>query len=716
MVAPSNFGFNGRAGTDALVHLVQFLLEENHERVLFSVDGVGAFDHVCRARFFEELRDTPALTDLLPFVGQWYGAPTQYRWFDAEGNVHDVTQGDGGEQGDALMPALFCLALRRALREIQEHLPPGALAVAYLDDIYVVCLRDHTHHCYTVVRDILERTCHIDVNLGKLAAWGAGVGEAPPRVTELGANVWRGNLPEHEQGLRVLGTPVGSETYILEACREVVNDEAQLLEQIPKLASLHAGWLILYFCVVPRINHLLRTLPPQNATAIAQHHDTGVTDLFRQLFGIPSEVQFDNGVHSTTYNTVIQQAVLPQRLAGCGLRSSERTAFAAFWASWADSLGVIRERFPTIGLRIQMALGELSGPLAATDGLPCLRAAEAAGRHCDESGWETRPSWDELANGLRAPQPQPEDSASLGEWPHGWQYHASNALEQAALASVKRDLALPSRRVNAQAVGKSRLESCMGRFAYSWLTACPGSMALTFSDEEIRCSMRRRLGVGVCIDGPDPHGHRRLAEGIGGRTQGRHTSMTCALRQVFIEAGGQIPDRNVERMLSTTHIPVPSGDTRRLDLIVSGLNVAQGRPLFCDVTVVWPITREGRSRPGTSNSGGTPLIQAERDNNSNYQPVIDSGLGALYCLSHEVYGRMGRQCVDLLPKLAREKARCVHPRLRRGTALAYLSRWTSLLGVALQKAVAASVLRSEGADLPTTLLEPAPNIADLPLA
>ena len=58
----------------------------------------------------------------------------------------------------------------------------------------------------------------------------------------------------------------------------------------------------------------------------------------------------------------------------------------------------------------------------------------------------------------------------------------------------------------------------------------------------------------------------------------------------------------------------------------------------------------------------------------------------------------------------------MHPRLRRGTVLSYLTRWSGLVAVGLQKAVATAVLRDRGADLPTTLLEPMPPVADLPLA
>ena len=72
LIEPHNFGLSAKCGIDGLIHLLQFLLEEDPLRVLLSIDGVGAFDHVCRARFFEELFLHPELHDLIPFVSLWY--------------------------------------------------------------------------------------------------------------------------------------------------------------------------------------------------------------------------------------------------------------------------------------------------------------------------------------------------------------------------------------------------------------------------------------------------------------------------------------------------------------------------------------------------------------------------------------------------------------------------------------------------------------------
>eukprot|EP00959_Pyramimonas_sp_CCMP1952_P109477 2289766-Pyramimonas_sp.AAC.1 len=67
---------------------------------------------------------TRELHGLLPFVRQWHAVQSKFKWRDCDGKVYTIRQGDGGEQGDALMPALFRLALRPALQRIQESLPP----------------------------------------------------------------------------------------------------------------------------------------------------------------------------------------------------------------------------------------------------------------------------------------------------------------------------------------------------------------------------------------------------------------------------------------------------------------------------------------------------------------------------------------------------------------------------------------------------------------
>ena len=108
------------------------------------------------------------------------------------------------------------------------------------------------------------------------------------------------------------------------------------------------------------------------------------------------------------------------------------------------------------------------------------------------------------------------------------------------------------------------------------------------------------------------------------------------------------------------------------------------------------------------------MEQAQEDNDATYAIVSESGLGSLLCLGCEVFGRWSQQCIDVVPQLAREKTRGLHPRVRRGVALGLQHRWWGLLGVALQKSVAQLVMHAAaGADLAQTELEPVPPLADV---
>ena len=52
------------------------------------------------------------------------------------GVTQSIQQGEGGEQGDPLMPMLFALGQHGALEATQARLGAGEYVFAYLDDIY----------------------------------------------------------------------------------------------------------------------------------------------------------------------------------------------------------------------------------------------------------------------------------------------------------------------------------------------------------------------------------------------------------------------------------------------------------------------------------------------------------------------------------------------------------------------------------------------------
>ena len=84
----------------------------------------------------------PDLRPLVPFARQFYGTPSSYTWTDDSGRSHVIAQGEGGEQGDPLMPALYALAQQPALCEVQAQLRDGEAIFAFRDDADVVAPPD----------------------------------------------------------------------------------------------------------------------------------------------------------------------------------------------------------------------------------------------------------------------------------------------------------------------------------------------------------------------------------------------------------------------------------------------------------------------------------------------------------------------------------------------------------------------------------------------
>ena len=55
-------------------------------------------------------------------VLMFYGTLSHHLWWDSLGRVLTITQGEGGEHGDAMMPLLFSLGRHAALERVQRSL------------------------------------------------------------------------------------------------------------------------------------------------------------------------------------------------------------------------------------------------------------------------------------------------------------------------------------------------------------------------------------------------------------------------------------------------------------------------------------------------------------------------------------------------------------------------------------------------------------------
>ena len=196
----------------------------------------------------------------------------------------------------------------------------GEELLAYLDDLYVITSSRRAREGLDLVASRVQEHCGIASNVGKTRVYNAGHGAPLPGMHELGDEVWRGNRPSGERGFTALGVPLGHPDYVRERGRRRVRDEQAFLEHLPQIPDLKCAWLLLLLRGSTRANHALRNILPDVV----------------QPVGLPGR-----GGPAANLEAL-----------GC----SRRTAPAAYWAAWADSLGYLGSRCPNLARACSDAL------------------------------------------------------------------------------------------------------------------------------------------------------------------------------------------------------------------------------------------------------------------------------------------------------------------------------------------------------------------------
>ena len=466
-------------------------------------------------------------------------------------------------------------------------------------------------------------------------------------------------------------------------------EEKTLLDLIPELPDTQCAWVILAMCAVPRANHLLRSTPPTQIQEYAQGHDNELWLCLNKLLGTTEEAAAD------TTNERRNMATLPARLGGLGLRSAERTSTAAYWAGYCDALKVLKEKRPALAERF---LGQLERP--AEEQPACMREATEARRRLQAAGFEEMPSWREAAEGTVTPS-QPRDTEA-GEWPHGWQFHASSVLEHNYRTIVILPPATPQR--------QALIRSQSGYAAGKWLTTTPKNPQTTLSPLRMQVALRFRLHFSLPL-GPqrcngrscrallDPYGYHWASCNRSGRLKLRSKPLERTWATVFREAGARV---QTDVLLRNTNLEqIAANDGRQLEVVATGLPLWRGVPLGVDATMVSPLHADGTpwagegrgdNRTNAATHDGVAIVRGEREKIRKYPELVNNARLRLTTLANETGGRWSTTCTKVIRLLAKAKARNA-PEDRRGlVAAAWASRWWGMLSIAGRNALAATLV------------------------
>ena len=243
-------------------------------------------------------------------------------------------------------------------------------------------------------------------------------------------------------------------------------------------------FLLLFFCAVPRANHLIRILPPSISHPYAEAHDQAIFDTLKGLLSSEGQALFESADDELRVRRV---ATLPGHLGGLGLRSAVRVAPAAHFAAWADALEIIFSRCPSVGQKILQSLEHGQGDFATA---ACMVEVRQARSLLVDEGF-AGPSWSDLSRGKRPPQVEDPDP---GEWSRGWQFFASRVRERWFRQSVVLPSLLPAQ--------KALLLSQSGIRASQYFSCSKGNSfgATDSSNEQFQTNLRRRLRLPLLLD------------------------------------------------------------------------------------------------------------------------------------------------------------------------------------------------------------------------
>jgi len=716
---PHQFALSTRAGTDALARMVTAICERDPRATVVGLDGVGAYDHVKRASIFRALLQRPELHALIPFTRLFYAHTSSYLYQDTL-----ISQGEGVEQGDALAPAYFSLAITHALQLAAAELKEGEHLFSFLDDVFVVASPARVVDIAACTAALIQEKAGIQPKLGKFFAYNTG-GLRPTGVERWGVpddleRAWR------PQGVVILGTPLGSKSFINDFCEKRIKKEQKFLELLGRMQDPQVAFLLLLYCAASRATYLLRNVNPLLVTSphrllpplasdhpagivapppppregnlsYADAHDEAIWRCLCQILRVDPDA--DGPEAAAQLRAARRVSGLPLTRGGLGLRSAKIIAYPAYWGAWADIIPVVRDRFPALANTLLSDLQSPQSPyqsiLAAQMSAAVVKAAISSTD--SESEWAV-PTWKDIDEGAEPPPPEPESRDEPGAWRHGWQFFATRPL----LRDFLRTHVHPALNIK----GRARLLSQGGKEGGAWLQALPICPATRCPPTTYQYLLRRRLGLPLpqhvakcpgknCKSTPDIFGDHLTSCQKAGNPQRRGKLVEDAWFAVFRESGisfkgGSDKDRQ-PRVADITPDAMPEGekseDKRRVEFVLHDLPGSKGLPTAIDVFMTCAISGKSTVMPRAHCIAGTALAACEKvKRTKKYPEFARSQYIDFLTPGIEVGGRFNNDAHQVINGLVQWKTARVHPLLRRSAALAYTKRWYSIISLATQSA------------------------------
>ena len=411
-------------------------------------------------------------------------------------------------------------------------------------------------------------------------------------------------------GAEFLGAPVvGSDAFFDQSFAKRVDKVLSCQDRLSDLEDPQVELHLLRSCLsLCKINHLIRTVPPERVTEQLSRFDHGLRRCLEKIF------------NSSLSDPCWKQATLPVSLGGLGLREASRTAPAVFIGSCNSTRKLLSQ---LLGHTVAMSSVDRSEhfTLASSD-QNLVIPGELSTREKLMSVFSHHEDIDLMSSK---------------------QHELQVVLDSSLLRKIKAESNLRE---------KARLNSVSARHSGAWLMAIPNQkLGLVMSPQEFMVALRMWLGIPVFPAPPssvrcpcgtviDPHGDHVLGCGHGSLRNKRHDAL-CDV--IFNSVLVDNHDCKKEQRCNS-HNNARPGDVFHPDFL-------QGRAAYFDITVMNSLQTsyllESATQPGAAAAGG------DSEKIARYQEEVNAARCDFYPLVVETLGVWSPSSLETLKIIAR---------------------------------------------------------------
>jgi len=649
------FALGRPSGPQSMSIAIQELLAANPTWVLISLDVKNAFNSLSRLAMAKGVMTSP-MKYSFGFFHMCYHTPAQLI-YHAASKVYKLMSRSGATQGTADGMQHFSLGQHPLLVE----------AATPYDDVHILSDADDSNiigppdQVTAAVRDVNRLFAEnglilkkADILLGAdlttmendptgtaadtlRADIESIIGEGKVTVADSGVIAGAGSA--HADGIRIVGTPVGSEEFAAAFVEGQVDKHSQRLTNITLLGTVcpQVGLLLLYYCCIRRMNYLMQVVPFSVAPTAYSRARQEIITAWRKMLDINDDDMAGHGVK--------ERIALPYYLGGQNIpdfQTAGNAAAAGCWAAVACDL-----KYTVKGLR---DLG-------------------------DPGTWE--PRWGHIrrvfdwliAAGPHVTAVLPDLEATYIDATPRLQGKLLHALYQTDYEKFIANTAEhPSDYRDVAESRCAQARSCNHEGALAWHLVFCYAKHLMLSPTQVKTVVRFETGMkqpGLA------HGHRpnlnHMAADANATVVGHK-----ALNMASTGRGGYYTTHNaIVRVLMTIMVACglnASTNCRALigaledtdtdtvgDLHVVGLNNCNNG-LLIDVSLTHPISAKGKAKHRAAHESGHAALQVTKRKARRYGD-LPAQAGMEFCaFVLETYGWLTQDATDLLKRLAKHHA------------------------------------------------------------